>query len=278
MALSATAWKPDSQIYGWGFSRRAVANSATASSKCPSRKRTSPSVQWLGSSLGPSSTDLRASASAASGSYSGKSGSNSKRAQPVWARKLRVELEDLVIELPGTVERCDPVLCPAQIRLIEIREGQELPCGQVIRVKIDSPLCELLRLAHVRGVEAKVGLGGLYQALPGFEVARAMSQAAGYRPAPQLHVERTGDLQAEVVLEREQVGQVAVVFLRQQMIVVHGIDQLGGHPDMVARFLHTAFQHITDAEIFRRRPWRHRLAAIDLGRVARDDEQPRVLC
>src|SRR5215470_9003151 len=152
MALSATAWKPDSQIYGWGFSRRAVANSAAASSKCPSTKRTSPSVQWLGSSLGPSSTDLRASASAASGSYSGKSGSNSKR-----ARKLRVELEDLVIEVPGMVERCDPVLCPAQIRLIEIREGQELPRRQVIRVEIDSALCELLRLARVGRVEAKVG-------------------------------------------------------------------------------------------------------------------------
>ncbi len=57
-----------------------------------------------------------------------------------------------------------------------------------------------------------------------------MSEAAGYRPAPQLHVERTGDLQAEVVLEREQVGQVAVVFLRQHMIVIDGVDHLRGHP------------------------------------------------
>ena len=32
VALSAIACKPDSQIYGWGLSRRAVANSPAASS------------------------------------------------------------------------------------------------------------------------------------------------------------------------------------------------------------------------------------------------------
>jgi hypothetical protein len=187
-----------------------------------------------------------------------------------------VEPEDLVIELPGAIERRDPILCPAQIRLIEIGEGQDLPRRYVIRVEIDSVLCELLRLVHVGWVEAKVELTRFNEVFPGFEVVRAMI-AAGQRPTPQLHVERTGDLQAEVVLEREQVGQVAVVFLRQQTIVIDGVDQLRGHPDAVTRFLHAAFQHVPNAEIFRRRLRRHRRAAIGEGRVARDYEQPRVL-
>src|SRR6516164_7055229 len=45
------------------------------------QKEDQPSVQWLGSSLGASSTDFRAFASAASGSYSGKSGCISSRAR-----------------------------------------------------------------------------------------------------------------------------------------------------------------------------------------------------
>src|SRR5215470_19916183 len=94
----------------------------------------------------------------------------------------------------GTVERRDPILRPAQIRLLKIREGQALPRRHVIRVEIDRPLCELLRLAHVGGVEAKVGLGRFYEVLPGFEVARAMSEAASQCAAAQLHVERAGDL------------------------------------------------------------------------------------
>jgi hypothetical protein len=61
------------------------------------------------------------------------------------------------------------------------------------------------------------------------------------------------------------------------MIVVDGVDQLRGHPDMIARFLHAAFQHIANAEIFGRGLRRHRLAPIVQGRVARDHEQPGVL-
>ena len=87
-----------------------------------------------------------------------------------------------------------------------------------------------------------------------------------------MNIECTGDLQGQVVLEREQVGQIPIVFLRQQVVVVDGVDQLRRDPDAVTRFLHAAFQHVPHTELFRHRPRRHRLAAINQGRVARDDE------
>ncbi len=131
------------------------------------QKEDHPSVQWLGSSLGASSTDFRAFASAASGSYSGKSGCISNRARnQSGPANSGSSWRTLSARLPGTVERRDPILRPAPIRLIKIREGQALPRRHVIRVEIDRPLCELLRLAHVGGVEAKVGLGCFYEVLP----------------------------------------------------------------------------------------------------------------
>jgi hypothetical protein len=61
------------------------------------------------------------------------------------------------------------------------------------------------------------------------------------------------------------------------VVVVDGVDQLRRDTNAIAGFLHAAFQHVADAEILGHRPWGHRLAAIDLGRVARDHEKARVL-
>ena len=95
--------------------------------------------------------------------------------------QTRVELEDLVIELPGAIERRNPILTQP-IGLIEIGEGQDPPRRYVIRVEIDRALCEFLRFADIGRVEAKVDLTCFDEVLPGFEVMRAMV-ASGKRPA-----------------------------------------------------------------------------------------------
>ncbi len=50
------------------------------------------------------------------------------RAQTVCGGGLRVELENLIIELPYAIQRREPILYPAKIRLLVVRVGQKVPC------------------------------------------------------------------------------------------------------------------------------------------------------
>jgi hypothetical protein len=97
----------------------------------------------------------------------------------VCGRELRVELENLVVELPGATQRREPILCPAKRRLTEVRVCQPVPCQRIIRVEIERALQQLLRVVDVGGVEALVGLLCLDGVLPGFRfcVPRAAMRA-----------------------------------------------------------------------------------------------------
>jgi len=65
----------------------------------------------------------------------------------------------------------------------------------------------------------------------------------------QLHVERVRDPARDLVLQREQVADVAVEALGPQMRVGLCVNQLGVDANPVVRSLDTAFQHITHAEL-----------------------------
>src|SRR4029077_17536955 len=58
---------------------------------------------------------------------------------------------------------------------------------------------------------------------------------------------RFGDL----TLNREDIGEVAVVSLRPEMRIVAGIDQLRVHPHATAHALHAAFHQMRDPELLR---------------------------
>ena len=53
---------------------------------------------------------------------------------------------------------------------------------------------------------------------------------------------------SDFVLHGENVGKVTVVALGPDMIAGFGLDKLCGHPDAVAGFTETAFEHVADAE------------------------------
>src|SRR6266851_5217830 len=93
--------------------------------------------------------------------------------------ELRIELDDLVGELPCAAERSEPVPYPTSHPLVQIRVGQEARCPGVFWVEIDRPLKELLSLIHVRGSEALKGRKGLDRVLPGFQIARPPRSDAG---------------------------------------------------------------------------------------------------
>ncbi len=52
-----------------------------------------------------------------------------------------------------------------------------------------------------------------------------------------------------LVLNSEDVGQVAVIALGPQVTGVHAVDQLRGDADLVARLLHAALNNIAHAQL-----------------------------
>ena len=65
----------------------------------------------------------------------------------------------------------------------------------------------------------------------------------------QRYIERVRDPARDLVLQREQVADVAVEALGPEMRVGRGVDQLGVDANPVLRSLDTAFQHVTHAEL-----------------------------
>ncbi len=77
----------------------------------------------------------------------------------------------------------------------------------------------------------------------------------------------------DVVLDRENIGQITVVAFGPEMSAAQSIDQLGCDANPVAGFANAAFQGEPDTEFTAYVGNIERLALIGKGRVARDDEQ-----
>ena len=77
--------------------------------------------------------------------------------------------------------------------------------------------------------------------------------------------DRTGDL----VLDGEDVLEVAVEALRPKMKAAGRIDQLGIDPDAIGHPPDAAFEHITYLQVLRDLPGRRRPSLVLEGRVAR---------
>ena len=65
----------------------------------------------------------------------------------------------------------------------------------------------------------------------------------------QLRLDRRDHPLGDLVLHRENVGEVAVVALGPDVVAGCGFDQLRGDADAVAGFAHAAFEHIAHAKL-----------------------------
>ena len=77
-----------------------------------------------------------------------------------------------------------------------------------------------------------------------------------------------------LVLQIEDVRQVAIEAVRPEMRAGRGIDELAGDAHPAARLAHAAFEHVADAELAPDLLHVHRPALVGEARIARDDEQP----
>jgi hypothetical protein len=89
----------------------------------------------------------------------------------------------------------------------------------------------------------------------------------------QLHLEGIDDAVGDLVLEREDVVQAAVVAIGPEMPAAAAVDQLDGDAHAVPGLAHAALEDMADAERARRLTHFDRLALVGEDRVARDHEQ-----
>ena len=120
--------------------------------------------------------------------------------------------------------------------------------------------------------------------LPGHEVeiiSLDAGRAAGldrlFFFGQELHPQGGDDRLGDLVLDREDVGKVAVVAVGPGVTAGLGVDQLGGDPHPVAGLAHAAFEDVGDVERARDFLDVHHLALERERRVPRDHEQRRDL-
>ena len=95
------------------------------------------------------------------------------------------------------------------------------------------------------------------------------------RRPPQLDFEHIHDGLRDLVLDREDVGHLAIVALRPQVAAVGDGDQLRGHAQAIARLPHAALQNVRDAQRIANTADVFILALESEGRGPRRHLQPR---
>ena len=81
------------------------------------------------------------------------------------------------------------------------------------------------------------------------------------------------DGRGHLVLDGEDVLEVAVVSFRPEVVSGGAVDELGGDADPVARLAHAAFEHVAHAELPGDGAHVHGLALVGERGVAGDDEE-----
>ena len=85
----------------------------------------------------------------------------------------------------------------------------------------------------------------------------------------QLQLQRRHDGLADLVLQGEDVGEVAVVALGPDVVAGRAVDQLGGDPHPAAGLAHAAFEHVADAQLARHLGARSTLLPLKVKAVLR---------
>ena len=89
----------------------------------------------------------------------------------------------------------------------------------------------------------------------------------------EFRLDRAGDRADDLVLQFEQIGQVAIVPLGHDVVVGVGPDQLRRDPHPMPRFAHAAFEHIAHAQLLADLLDVDGLALVGEGRVAGDHRE-----
>ena len=109
--------------------------------------------------------------------------------------------------------------------------------------------------------------------LPGVQALRILASRALHLRNEHLRRDDADDVARDLVLKDEQVGQLAIVFLRPEVSAGGGVDELGRDANAVRGAAHAAFENVANAELASDRPNVDRLAFEREAGIARNDEQ-----
>ena len=120
-----------------------------------------------------------------------------------------------------------------------------------------------------RGVGERLGLQGQFKAR---EVRAAQLAATLEFRQFDLWRDAADDVPRNLVLQREDVGHVAVVTFAPDVAARIPVEELGGDPEAVAAAPDASLEHVAYAKLARDLSDVERLALVGKGRVARYDE------
>ena len=144
------------------------------------------------------------------------------------------------------------VAFPRDSQPIALRRRQQRPGLRVVRVELDRTTTQAddgVVLAHVAQHAAGVVMPGHQVEVVGIEMGRAALLDRLFFLRQQLEFQRRDDGLGDLVLQREDVVQVAVVALGPEVVVARRLDQLGGDADAPARAPHAALEHVADLQL-----------------------------
>src|SRR4030095_3217515 len=133
------------------------------------------------------------------------------------------------------------------VQYVYVGQYRMRPCE--LPVEFDSLLQETARFLIGLLAALHLQLAASEIVVVGLKVIRAFLVQALLLTSRQLHRKRRDDLPRDLILNREHVGQVAVVLFSPQMATGRTVDKLRDDPDSIARLADTAFQYIANPKL-----------------------------
>ena len=110
--------------------------------------------------------------------------------------------------------------------------------------------------------------------IPGIQAARRLAPGAKIFRRIELRFDRGHDRFSDLVLDCEDIGEIAVVALLPDVAAGRDIVELRRDADAVAALAHAAFEYISHTKLLGDLLHMHGLALVRKRRVAGDDEKP----
>ena len=191
----------------------------------------------------------------------------------VGAHQGVVERHRLLGELTGAREAL-AIGGPQKLPALQMRPGQSQVGPSVVGIEIERPHEQASRLGVAFACRPVALLGSAKHEIVRLEHFGRRPAEADLLGLGELHRHGANDLLGDLVLEGEDVADLAVVALGPEVIAGGRVHELRRDAHAVARTLHAALQDVAHAEVAAHLADLHRPALVGEDRVARDDEEP----
>ncbi len=195
------------------------------------------------------------------------------RAAVVRLRLGLVQLDGPVRQLTGKRQGALGIGAPA-VDIVQGVAKAEIGVGRgEARIERDRALQQRAALGDVIAAVTRDQLTATQIPIVRLDVVGASARHPPALLGRQRDLERGDDLTRDLVLDLEDVGQLAVVALGPDVAAGRPVDQLGRDPDAVAGLAHAAFERMPHAELAAHLPQIGGAALVGEGGVARDHQQ-----